>query len=266
MSRAAYHRKGDTKAMKHIDINCDCGESFGNWVMGNDSELILRVSTANIACGFHAGDPITMERTIQMAKRAGAVIGAHPGLPDLLGFGRRRMAVTPEEAYSYVLYQAGALAAMLEAHGMTLHHVKPHGVLYNMLNEDADLAGAVVRAVVEICPEPCVYWPAPIDGRALPEAARAAGVKVVSEVNFDLEYDREGNLQLQRKKTAVDLEKLRRNLDSFLSSGEVAAITGERVRIEAQSISVHGDGPDALCVTDTIREVLMDRGWQVMAA
>jgi 5-oxoprolinase (ATP-hydrolysing) subunit A len=139
-------------------------------------------------------------------------------------------------------------------------------VLYTMLNEDAALAAAVVRAIVDTCPEPRLYWPAPVNGRALPEAARAAGVEVISEVNFDLDYDRDGNLVLQREKKGVDLEKLRRDVNGFLCTGEVTATTGERIKIEAQSISVHGDGPNALEVTNTIRETLATSGWQVAPA
>lgn len=238
------------------DINCDCGESFGNWTMGADEAVMPHISTANVACGFHAGDPATIARTVELAVAHGVSVGAHPGLPDLMGFGRRRMAITPEEAYCYVAYQAGALSGMLARHDRRLSHIKPHGVLYLMLNEEADLAEAVARAIRDLCPDPKLYWPAPIAGRALPEAATALGIRVIPEVYFDLDYDARGQLVLQRKKAALDLDDLKGRVAAYLATGEVVAVTGERVRIEAESICVHGDGPNAADVARTIREGL----------
>ncbi|MEQ8965042.1 MAG: 5-oxoprolinase subunit PxpA [Azospirillaceae bacterium] len=253
-------------ATASLDINCDCGESFGNWRMGADAELMPAITTANVACGFHAGDPLTMLRTIDLAAANDVAVGAHPGLPDLMGFGRRRMQITPDEAYAYVTYQAGALAGMLATRGMALHHVKPHGALYLMLNEDADLAEAVVRAIIDVCPSPRLYWPAPVDGRALPEAARAAGVTLVREVYFDLEYDANASLVLQREKRPVDLEDMKRRLADYLATGEITATTGERLSMPAESLCVHGDGPNAPEVARTLREVLSDRSLAVEAA
>jgi 5-oxoprolinase (ATP-hydrolysing) subunit A len=249
-----------------MDINCDCGESFGNWRMGADEALLPLITTANVACGFHAGDPVTMRRTIAIAARNGVAIGAHPGLPDLMGFGRRRMQISPDEAYAYVAYQAGALAGLLAEHGLALNHVKPHGALYLMLNEDRELAQSVVRAILDVCPAPKLYWPAPVEGRALPEAARAAGIAVVREVYFDLDYDRDANLVLQREKRLVDLSDLRRRLGSYLASGEIIATTGERLQLAAESICIHGDGPNAADVARTVREVLAAGDARVAAA
>ena len=242
-----------------MDINCDCGESFGNWSMGADEDVLPHITTANVACGFHGGDPVTMEATVALAVRLGVAVGAHPGLPDLLGFGRRRMDISPEDAHAYVLYQAGALAAMLAAHGKRLNHVKPHGALYLMLNEREDLAEAVVKAIRTVCPEPRLYWPAPIEGRALPEAAKAAGIEVVREVYFDLRYDAEARLVLQRRKTAVDLDDLTARVTDYLATGEITAVTGERLAIAAESICVHGDGPNAADVARTLREMTAGR-------
>jgi 5-oxoprolinase (ATP-hydrolysing) subunit A len=176
-----------------------------------------------------------------------------------LGFGRRRMEITPEEAYGYVAYQAGALAGLLACRGRKLSHVKPHGVLYLMLNERTDLAEAVARAIVDVCPEPTLYWPAPVAGRALPEAAMALGVRVIPEVYFDLSYDAQAQLVLQRKKVALDLDDLARRLDDYLATGEIVAATGERIRLDAQSICVHGDGPNAAEVARTIRVAIAPR-------
>jgi UPF0271 protein len=249
-----------------MDINCDCGESFGNWTMGADDDLLPHITTANVACGFHAGDPLTMVRTVDLAVRLGVAVGAHPGLPDLMGFGRRRMDITPDEAYAYVTYQAGGLAAMLARHGTSLHHVKPHGALYLMLNEREDLARAVVRAIRDVMPSPRLYWPAPVVGRALPELAAAAGIPVIREVYFDLEYSRDGDLVLQRKKQALDLDVLQRRLVDYLDTGQITAITGERVPMAAESICVHGDGPNAADVAATVRSLLEAADRTVAAA
>jgi UPF0271 protein len=252
--------------MKSIDINCDCGESFGNWSLGRDAEIVPYVTTANVACGFHAGDPMTMLRTIELARQGGTTVGAHPGLPDLLGFGRRRMAISPEEAYAYVLYQAGALKGLLAAHGMPLHHVKPHGALYLMLNEEQALAEAVVRAILAVCPEPRLYWPAPVDGLALPEAARRAGIEVIPEVYFDLEYDERGQLVLQRKKTPVDLDRARERVREFLRTGRVTTAAGGKLEVAARSICIHGDGPNAPELLAAIRQVIAEEGCRLAAA
>ncbi len=249
-----------------MDINCDCGESYGNWRMGADEALLPLITTANVACGFHAGDPVTMLRTVELAVENGVSVGAHPGLPDLMGFGRRRMQISPEEAYAYVAYQAGGLAGVLSRFGRTLNHIKPHGALYLMLNEDRALADAVVKAIVDVCPAPKLYWPAPIAGRALPEAATEAGIPVVREVYFDLQYDRDANLVLQRQKGAVDIADLRRRLETYLSTGEIVATTGERLKLEAESICVHGDGPNAAEIASTVRDVLAARDAPVAAA
>ena len=251
--------------MRSIDINCDCGESFGNWQLGADDRLLPLLTTANVACGFHAGDPQVMLRTIDLAKTSGIAVGAHPGLPDLLGFGRRRMSITPAEAYGYVLYQAGALKAMLEARGMALHHVKPHGALYAMLSDDADLAAAAAQAIIDVSERPVLYWPAPTKGKALPDVAAARGIRVVGEVYVDLDYDRDGRLILQRRKEAIDLGHVRRRLAEFLGTGGVTAVTGEKIALPAESICIHGDGPNALEILETVREVLAGHGVAIEA-
>ena len=252
--------------MRSIDINCDCGESYGNWHMGADSDIIPEITTANVACGFHAGDPVTMQRTIEIARSSNTVVGAHPGLPDLLGFGRRRIEISPEEAYSYVIYQAGALRAMLDSNDMTLHHVKPHGALYLMLNDDFDLARSVVRAIQELCQDPRLYWPAPIEGLALPEVALDAGIDVVPEVYFDLDYDSNGRLVLQREKSALDIASISERVKLFLRSNEVVTVDGGNLNINARSICIHGDGPNARELLEVIKMTLNEEGCSIRAA
>jgi UPF0271 protein len=248
-----------------IDINCDCGESFGNWSIGADEEIIPLITTANVACGFHGGDPLVMQRTVAAAKRHGVAVGSHPGLPDLIGFGRRRMDITPEDAYAAVVYQTGALKGFLEAQGMTLHHVKPHGALYTMLHDQEDLAAAVAQAIVDTCPEPLLYWPAPVDLHALPRAARKLGVAVIGEVYFDLAYSDEAHVIVERKKAPKDLDDTRRRVRRYLDDGVVLAQSGKPIELDAQTICVHGDGPNSVDVARTVRAVLEEAGVAVTA-
>lgn len=243
-----------------IDINCDCGESFGNWSLGADDALLPLITTANVACGFHGGDPLVMQRTVAIARENGIAVGAHPGLRDLEGFGRRQMRITPDEAYALVVYQTGALKAFLEAAGMKLHHVKPHGALYAMLNVEDDLAEAVARAIVDTCPAPLLYWPAPVELHALPKAAKAAGIKVVGEVYFDLGYDDDARLVVERKKSEKKLEDIGERVRRYVRTGEVLSVNGNPIAIEAQSICIHGDGPNALAVAETVISVLRQEG------
>jgi 5-oxoprolinase (ATP-hydrolysing) subunit A len=246
--------------LERIDINVDCGESFGNWRMGIDDRIMPLITTANVACGFHAGDPMTMLRTVDCAKAAGAAIGTHPGLPDLAGFGRRAMALSADETYACMLYQAGALRAMVEAKGMALHHLKPHGAFYGMLNKDEALAAAAVRAILDVCSTPMLYWAGPIKGRALTEAALAAGVRVVPEVYFDLEYDDDGFLILQRGVGQVDIARTRERIRKFFLTGEITSVSGKRVAVPAESICVHGDGPSAIPIVESIRAIAGELG------
>ncbi len=255
----------ERETVKSIDINSDCGESFGNWRMGTDADIIPEITTANVACGFHAGDPMTMQRAVAAAQSSDTVVGAHPGLPDLLGLGRRRMVISPEEAYAYILYQVGALRAILNSHNMTLHHIKPHGALYMMLNDDVDLARPVVRAIQELCPQPRMYWPGPVDGLVLPELARDAGIEVVSEVYFDREYDNDGRLIVPREQSAIDLDTISERVRIFLHSNEVITIDNDRLKIDARSICVHGDGPNARELLAAIKVVLAEEECRVEA-
>ncbi|MFN8221643.1 MAG: 5-oxoprolinase subunit PxpA [Gaiellales bacterium] len=249
-----------------IDINCDLGEGFGNWRMGDDDALLPLITTANVACGFHGGDPLTMLRTVERALELGVVVGAHPGLPDLLGFGRRVMAISPEDAYAYVLYQAGALAAMLGSFGSQLHHVKPHGALYTMLNERADLAVAVADAIAAVMAEPALYWPSGAEDAALVQEAYRRDYRVVLEFYPDLRYTAERRIVVERRKAVVPAELAAARLERFLSSGVVETVDGGTVALEAESICVHGDGPTAVEIVTAVRAQLDLAGCRVAAA
>jgi UPF0271 protein len=254
------------ESSRTIDLNCDMGESFGNWRMGDDERLMTVITTANVACGFHGGDPATMLETVRSAKQRGVVVGAHPGLPDLLGFGRRTMAISPTDAYAYVLYQIGALQAALAATGLPLHHVKPHGAMSGMLNDDSELAAAVAQAVRDGCEEsPIVYWPAPAEGSAFARESGALGIRVVPEMYPDLEYDSRGRLILQRTKQATDIARAGDQVRRFLLEGRVVTAEDTQIELEAESVCVHGDGPNAYDVACEVKRVVEGCGLEVKA-
>jgi UPF0271 protein len=245
-----------------MDINCDMGESFGNWVMGNDAEMMAQITTANVACGFHAGDPLTMLDTVKIAKENNVVVGSHPGLPDLLGFGRRTMNITPEDAYAYTVYQTGALQAALKAHEMKLHHVKPHGAFYSVLRTDEAIAAAVANAISLLTDNPMLYWPAPTDA-AMPTAARKNGIRVVGEIYPDLQYASDGTLVIQREKHETDVAFAVSQVKRYIESGQVEAMDGSLVTLDAESLCIHGDGPNATDVGSAIRSTMNEIGCKI---
>ena len=251
--------------MRIIDINCDLGESFGNWSMGNDAGIMPEITTANVACGFHAGDPVTMVRTVELAAAHGVAIGAHPGLPDLLGFGRRRMVLTPEDASAYITYQVGALREVLRGSGIELHHVKPHGAFFEVLRDQPGLADLAVGALARTSPEVMIYWPAPIEGAAFCDAARAHGIRVVAEVYPDLSYDADGRLIIQRSKHHTDVEQAAEQMRTFLETGSVRTVDGSLLPLDAESACVHGDGPNAVEVARAVRRAITEAGCEVRA-
>jgi UPF0271 protein len=245
-----------------IDLNCDLGESFGPWRMGADEELMALISSANIACGAHAGDPGTMRHTVELARRRRVAVGAHPGLPDLVGFGRRTMAISPEEAHDLVLAQIGSLAAFARAAGTTLQHVKPHGALYNMAAEDEALAKAIVRAVRDFQTGVLLIG---LPGSALERAATTAGVRFAAEVFADRAYRAEGTLVPRSQPGALvtDPETAAARVLTMVGEGRVRAITGEWVDVRAETVCVHGDSPQALTLAHTIRRALDAAGMTV---
>lgn len=248
--------------MAQVDLNCDMGESFGAYQMGTDLQIMPLVSSANIACGFHAGDPGVMHKTLAAAVAQGVAIGAHPGLPDLVGFGRRTMQITPQEAYDMVVYQVGALAGFAKAAGVNLHHVKPHGALYNMAAKDRALADAIARAVRDIDASLVLYG---LAGSELIRAGEAAGLKVASEVFADRSYQADGSLTPRSQPNALlesDEEAVQHVL-AMVTEKRVKAVTGEWVALEADTICIHGDGAHALSFAHKVKEALQQAGVEI---
>lgn len=248
-----------------IDINCDAGESFGNWRMGDDAAMFPHVSSASIACGFHAGDPVTLLRTVRLAREHGLAIGAHPGLPDLLGFGRRAIAVDAEDVYAYLVYQVGAVKAAAEAAGGALSYVKLHGAFASVLQTD-ERADAAVRAIKDVMPEtPTVYYTAAVEGDLWPVALKRGGVRFIGEIYPDMLYAPDGNVIVERRKHVTEPAHAAEFVTRFLRTGCVKAQDGPLVPVEADSICVHGDGPNALDVLAAVKQAVEAEGLTVAA-
>lgn len=239
-----------------IDLNSDMGESYGRWQLGNDAELMEVITSANIACGWHGGDPAVMRTTVEMAVDKGVGIGAHVGLPDLLGFGRRRMQVAPDEIYDYAMYQAGALRAFAEAAGGRLQHVKPHGAFYTMSAADEGLAAALVRAVKTLGDGVVLYGMGEIE----PRLAEEAGVGYVREGYVDLNYDNAGGLVIERNKGAWDPEEVARRAVRLATENAVGTVEGDTLPLTVQSICIHGDAPNSGDVARRVRQRLEEAG------
>lgn len=247
-----------------VDLNCDMGESFGAYQLGQDEALLPFVTSVNIACGFHAGDPAVMKRTVRLALQHQAAIGAHPGLPDLAGFGRREMAVSPEEAYDLVVYQLGALAAFVRAEGGQLHHLKPHGALYNMAAVNGGLAQAIAEAIYRVDPSLTLYG---LAGSELIRAGRERGLKTAQEVFADRTYQPDGTLTSRRQPQALiaDPHAAARQVVKLVKTGKVRSLPGAEVALQADTVCIHGDGPRALDFARHIRQELESEGIGVRA-
>lgn len=245
--------------MYKVDLNSDLGESFGAYTIGMDEAVIAHVSSANVACGYHASDPLVMDKTVAACKAAGVAVGAHPGFPDLQGFGRRNMACTPKEVKAYVQYQLGALLAFTTAHGIKLQHCKPHGALYNMAAKDEALAMAIAEAVASVDKDLILMGGS---GSKMLEAGRKLGLRVASEVFADRAYQADGSLVPRSKPGAVihDKDEAIARTIKMVKEGKVIAITGEEVPLEAHSICVHGDNPSAVEFVKNIRDRLQAEG------
>ena len=248
--------------MYQIDLNSDLGESFGNYTIGMDEEILKYVSSANVACGWHAGDAMVMEKTVALAKEFGTAVGAHPGFPDLVGFGRRNMAVTPDEAKAYVRYQLGALMAFCTAHGVKIQHVKPHGALYNMAAVDEKLAIAMCEAVYEVDKDIIFMG---LAGSKMITAAEKVGLRAASEVFADRAYNDDGTLVSRKLPGAVikDKDLAIKRVIRMVKEGKVESINGNDIAIKADSICVHGDNPKALEFVKNIRETLIAEGVEI---
>jgi UPF0271 protein len=235
-----------------IDINSDLGESFGAYTIGHDAGLMTSVTSANVAAGFHAGDPSVLRATIRLAKQHGVAVGAHPGFPDLVGFGRREMQMTPTEAEDMVLYQMAAVAGVAAAEGVTLQHVKPHGALFNMAVRHADLADAIARAVAAFDRSLILFG---LPGSEILRAGRAAGLRVAAEVFADRAYEPDGSLASRRKPGSVihDPGAVVARAVQMVTAKTVVAIDGSTVPLEADTICVHGDTPGSDALAAKIR-------------
>jgi 5-oxoprolinase (ATP-hydrolysing) subunit A len=253
-------------ALSTFDVNCDMGESLGNWVMGSDEEIMPHITTANVACGYHGGDPVTMERTVALAQRHGVAVGAHPGFPDLLGFGRRRMDLSPEDAAAYVTYQAGALRGFLDAAGMPLHHIKPHGAFFAFLRDEEAMAEPVANAIAAFGDDVMLYWPAPAEGIPFCDAVAAEGVEIVPEIYPDLTYAPDGKLVVERHKKAADPEFAAAQVTQFLRDGTVSATDGSPISLAgSRSACVHGDAANAVVVAQAVGAAAEAAGYEVGA-
>ncbi len=250
--------------MYPIDLNCDLGESYGAFRVGIDEEIMKYITSANIACGFHGGDPTTMHRTVNLCIDNNVVIGAHPGLPDLLGFGRREIAITPEEAYDMVLYQIGALSAFVKSEGGELKHVKPHGALYHMTVDDQVMAQAVAEAIFRVDPKLIVYG---LSKSKLIEAGKSLGLHCANEAFADRTYSEEGFLTLRNmpKAVIVDIDEAVSQAISIVKYQKVSSISGTEVGVIADTLCLHGDGPHALAFAKKISERFKLEGITIQA-
>jgi UPF0271 protein len=250
--------------VKSIDLNADLGESFGAWRMGDDAGVMPWITSANIACGFHAGDPETMRRTVALCIEHGVAIGAHPSLPDLQGFGRREMRISSDEVYAQTLYQIGALHALAKACGGTLHHVKPHGALYNMAGRDAGLAHAIACAVRDFDPTLILVG---LAGSALVEAGRNAGLPVLGEGFCDRRYRSDGSLAPRSEAGAVidDPDAAVAQAVSIATRSEAATSDGGKVSVVADTLCIHGDRADPAAFAKALRFALEYAGLKIDA-
>jgi UPF0271 protein len=242
-----------------IDINSDLGESFGAYTIGNDAGLMQAITSANIAAGFHAGDPSVLRDTIRLAKAHGVAVGAHPGFPDLVGFGRRELNVTPRQAEDFVLYQVAAVLGVAAAEGVAVQHVKPHGALFNMAVRDADLASAIARAVAAIDKSLILFG---LPGSEILRAGRAAGLRVAAEVFADRAYEPDGSLMSRRKPGSVihDAVAVVARAVKMVTERSVTASDGSVVPLEADTICVHGDTPGSDVLAVSLRAGLESAG------
>jgi UPF0271 protein len=249
--------------MKTIDLNCDMGEGFGVYSLGDDEAMLDIVTSANIACGFHAGDPLVMAKTLEAAKARGVGVGAHPSFFDLWGFGRRPiLGQSPAEVEKQIIYQIGALQALAHAQGLKLGHIKTHGSLGNMANEDIDLARAVARAIKAVDPD-FIFVVMP--GLPTERAGEEAGLRLAREIYADRAYADNGNLASRKLPGAVlhDAHEAAERVLRIVESGEVTSITGKRIAVRADSVCVHGDTAGAVAMARKVRMRLTEAGYAV---
>ncbi|AZV43899.1 5-oxoprolinase subunit PxpA [Peribacillus asahii] len=241
--------------MNTVDLNCDLGESFGAYQIGNDEEILDYVTSVNVACGFHAGDPTVMRKTVQLALEKQVKIGAHPGLQDLMGFGRRNINISSQEAYDIVVYQIGALNGFLQSEGGRMQHVKPHGALYNMAARNKDLSMAIAEAVYKVNPELVLFG---LSGSELVRAGQAIGLQTASEVFADRTYQQDGSLTSRNEKNALieNDDDAVAQVIRMVKEGKVLSQQGTDVTLKADTICIHGDGAHALSFAQHVKKSL----------
>lgn len=248
--------------MYSIDLNSDIGESFGAYKLGNDEEIIKYVTAANVACGWHAGDPMVMEKVVRMAKERGVAVGAHPGYPDLLGFGRRKMNCSYAEVKNYVKYQLGALSAFAKTYGLKLHHMCPHGSMGNQCQYDEVVSNAIADAVAEFDKDMIIYYCA---GAVLGDIAESKGLRVASEIFADRALMDDLSLVPRSMEGSMitDEDVAIQRCIRMVKEGKVTSITGKELDIKGDTLCVHGDGPKALAFVQKIREAFENEGIQI---
>ena len=248
-----------------IDMNCDLGESYGAFKIGNDEKIMPHITSANIACGFHAGDPMIMAQTVNLAKKHGVALGAHPGYPDLLGFGRREMRLTLEEIKNYTIYQVSTLQGFAKIAGLNLQHVKPHGALYNTAAKDEETSRGIVDAVKALDSSLIIFAP---PKSVLAKTATNAGLRVAYEFFADRAYDADGTLVSRKQPNSIITNPstvLERTL-KVIREGKVLAANGETVTLgKVHTICVHGDTPTAIKLTEVLKKELVKSGVEVTA-
>lgn len=248
--------------MFKVDINCDMGESFGLYEQGNDAEMMKYITSANIACGFHAGDPHVMRKTIELAKKNNVGIGVHPGFPDLLGFGRRALACTPTEIKDFITYQMGALREFAHAHDVKIQHCKPHGALFMQAMEDKTVARAILEAIQEVDAETIVFA---VNNSEMMEEANKMGIPIAKEGYADREHTEDGSIILTRKSAAIDdYEKMADRVVRMVKEKKVMTYDGKDASIETQTICIHGDTPGAPLLAKAIVDALLRESVQIV--
>ncbi|MCC8066714.1 MAG: 5-oxoprolinase subunit PxpA [Clostridiales bacterium] len=248
--------------MYQIDLNSDMGESFGAYKLGGDDELIKYVSSTNVACGYHAGDPMVMDKVVKMAKERGVAVGAHPGYPDLMGFGRRKMTLDPKETKNIIKYQVGALMAFTQSYGLKLQHVAPHGALGNLCQYDRETSRAICEAVYEIDPSIMIFYCA---GAVLGEEAEKIGLKAKSEIFVDRAYMDDLSLVPRKMEGSMitDEDFAIERCIRMVKEGKVTALSGKELEIKGDTLCVHGDGPKAFNFVKRITEAFAQEGIEI---
>ncbi|MCP3029806.1 LamB/YcsF family protein [Halobacillus sp. A1] len=244
-----------------VDLNCDMGESFGMYQLGSDEEMMQYITSANIACGYHAGDPSTMRRTVELAKEYEVQIGAHPAFPDLMGFGRRHMNCTPAEIKDYVNYQLGALREFARRYDLPIAHCKPHGAMYMMAMEEEKVARAILEAIAVVDDNIIVFA---MNNSAVVELGEKMGVRVAKETYSDREHTETGSIIMTRKGSAIDdYETMATRVVRMVKEGKVTAHTGNDADVAAETVCIHGDTPGAVKLAKTIHESLINNDIEV---